>query len=592
MAPGRRPGVTLADTYRITASAAGQKSTIIFDDFDSGLIVKSFIFALDLKVGDGTASPADGFSINYCRAEDPVVTQHDGNGWAASPGAEANLPEEGTQTGIGIGFDAWNSGSGDIIGISVRVDNVLLTQIPMPTLNGAATDATSLQTGPRTSGTGVGDQLTWQPLKIEVKDDAKVNIWWKNVQIVTNLQTTYFPSAGRIVFGGRTGDAYQLTEVDNISIQTFASASPLIGTINGEVDGFSFMLVDAASATVVPNQVTAMWDGAAVTLTALPKSGTTNTFVYHTFPTLMPPGSNHKLDIFYKDSNNVTTESTNHDVTIPAYSVVAAKDTVPTASVNTALPGFVANVVQAESVSTLANSSQRAEKQLRGQLLDANLQPYQNKVTATMPVSIPGIINWNYVWNTAEIGSLMSPDFPDAAIPGVDGTTIANTAIAFDNIAAEITTFLDLKKGVYRLAVNSDDGFRVTFGNQVKDVLNPNIGLYEGGKGASDVVFSMAVMDDGMYPVRILWYQGNGGANLEFFAIQADGRKVPVNNVADSTGDQGVSSVVGAGAAVCADGGTVAGCDGSEPWGDAECADRGRGDSGGGCEHSVVCEWQ
>jgi hypothetical protein len=64
-----------------------------------------------------------------------------------------NLPEEGTRTGVSIGLDEWFSGDAtpgvpDVIGISVRVDGVLVNQTPLPTKNGDATDVTSLQTGP------------------------------------------------------------------------------------------------------------------------------------------------------------------------------------------------------------------------------------------------------------------------------------------------------------------------------------------------------------------------------------------------------------------------------------------------------------
>ena len=216
MTEGGNPGGYL----EITSAAGSLKGVIIFDDFDNGAVVSAFTFTCDLKVGDGTADPADGFSVNYARANDPVITTHDGNGFAGI-NTESNLPEEGTQTGLGIGFDSWNSGGVDAIGISVRVDNTVLTQIPMPTKNGAPTDATSLQTGPRDTTTpGSGSLLTWQPLKLQLTEDAKLNIWWKGTQIVTNLQTTYFPSKGRLVFAGRTGGSYEMQAVDNIEITT------------------------------------------------------------------------------------------------------------------------------------------------------------------------------------------------------------------------------------------------------------------------------------------------------------------------------------------------------------------------------------
>jgi hypothetical protein len=55
----------------ITDALNSQRGAIVFDDFDNGLVVKGFSFSMDVRVGGGTDSPADGISINYVRAGDP-----------------------------------------------------------------------------------------------------------------------------------------------------------------------------------------------------------------------------------------------------------------------------------------------------------------------------------------------------------------------------------------------------------------------------------------------------------------------------------------------------------------------------------------
>jgi uncharacterized repeat protein (TIGR03806 family) len=228
----------------ITTSAGGQRSAVVFADFDSGAALKAFTFDADLRIGNGTASPADGFSISYVRYSDPVLADiagggnpaSDANVWATGPNCEANLPEEGTQTGISVGFDAWASGGNppycnglgatdpsfvgpDIVAISVRLDGLLVLQVPMPTLNGACGDATSLQTGP-TDNTGTPNGLCWQHVKVALGTNGMLNVYWKNTLIVSNLQTSYALSPGRLVFAGRTGGSYQYQHVDNIVITT------------------------------------------------------------------------------------------------------------------------------------------------------------------------------------------------------------------------------------------------------------------------------------------------------------------------------------------------------------------------------------
>ena len=75
----------------LTDAINSQRSFIVFDDFDNGLVVKAFSFSMDVRIGGGNTTPADGFSIDYVRASDPVLVDPPSmNGWASNPGGEAN----------------------------------------------------------------------------------------------------------------------------------------------------------------------------------------------------------------------------------------------------------------------------------------------------------------------------------------------------------------------------------------------------------------------------------------------------------------------------------------------------------------------
>jgi hypothetical protein len=70
---------------------------------------------------------------------------------------------------------------------------------------------------------------------------------------------------------------------------------------------------------------------------------------------------------------------------------------------------------------------------------------------------------------------------------------------------------------------NSDDGFRVTLGhNPTPDAIQ--LGVFNGGRGAADTVFGFAVVKPGLYPMRAIWYEGGGGANLEWSSTDLDSR--------------------------------------------------------------------
>lgn len=219
----------------VTDAENSQRGAIVFPDLSNpvGSALTSFRIKADLRVGDGTGSPADGFSFNLVTPDDPVLD--DGEGYAGGPNGEGNLPEEGSTTGLGIGFDEWQSGGRDpnatatdcgsvnfdCIGISVRVNGELLDQAPFPTLNGALEDTTSLQTGPIVDGTG--EELGWAPLVITVvnidEETSSLSVSYKD-RPVFNQQIAYQPAPGQLVFAGRTGGANANHHIDNVEIIT------------------------------------------------------------------------------------------------------------------------------------------------------------------------------------------------------------------------------------------------------------------------------------------------------------------------------------------------------------------------------------
>lgn len=62
------------------------------------------------------------------------------------------------------------------------------------------------------------------------------------------------------------------------------------------------------------------------------------------------------------------------------------------------------------------------------------------------------------------------------------------------------------------------------------------LGSFDGGRGASDTVFAFNVAEAGLYPLRLVWFEGGGGANLEWFTVNPDGTKIPVNDTSNASG--------------------------------------------------------
>jgi hypothetical protein len=542
------------DGYLVISSGTSQSTTIIFSDFDSGSVVQGFTFEADLRIGNGTASPADGFSVNYCRSDDPVLT---GGAFATGPNCEANLPEEGTQTGIGIGFDAWDSGGTapycneanqsigpDVAAVTVRVDGILVLQNACPTRNPTdPTDPTSVQTGPY-DGTGSTDPLTWQHLKVQLTTDAKLSVWWKGTQILTNYQTTYFPSPGRLVFAGRCGGSWENQDLDNIAITTIPAQNVLPGTATGLGDGVSVPFFDSGAGQVDPTKpATISLDGGTpVPPSAIVKNATTTTLFYYGYPTLLVAGSQHTVTASVTDTLGRVITATNLPFTVGAYSVVNSAPAV--AGVDTSKLGFRMRTYQTAAVEP--NDIWWANEQLNG-LQGVNVADTSSftdngylDFVRNDSIGLAGYPNFDYGLNSDGVFTYGN-GYPEAPWPGLT-EGIPNTAI--DNSSAELLCFLKFQNpGVYYMGVNSDDGFDVTVGPNPADWGSFSLGSYNGGRGAStspDAFTFVITNTANFYPVRLMWENGTGGANCEWFVVK-DGTRILLNDPSP-TNNSGVTA--------------------------------------------------
>jgi hypothetical protein len=555
---------------RVTAASDGRTGAILFPDFDNGLVVKAFDFSVDVRLGDGTDTPADGFSINYARSDDPAIASIIGGGtgvWAGTTdigGTEDSLPEEGTRTGLAIGFDTWgtpggSNGTGDVRGISIRVDSVLIHQEPLPTVGTAVspTDPTSLVTGPHSSeaNRGTGENLTWQPLTVSLKEDGKLTVTWKGTTILEDFETGFFPSPGRLVFGGRTGGSYAIQDIDNIQITTVPSSTFLPSGLTGNASGFTVLVNDAQGSTLNPASVQLFLNEVAVPFT-ITKEGNVSRVTHNTSPNFLPSGSVNAVRFVGTDNNNIEAEF-ERTFTVRRYIILQPDWKAPAGSWNPSVPGYVGTLHQLPIGRTPgdANSVWNAERHINlGYIDPATGQPYASvadtsfadELAANGTFRVPGFndmgpyINWNQdvrADTPSEVGSFTSLTgpptgfgYPDAPIPGIPG--VGPAASNTDNIVMESYSYVELQGGrLYTMVVNSDDGFRVSAGPDIRSVLSTNwLGQFSGGKGSSDVQFDVIPLESGVYRMRLLWWEGGGGANLEFFHLMPDGRKVMFND--------------------------------------------------------------
>jgi hypothetical protein len=143
------------------------------------------------------------------------------------------------------------------------------------------------------------------------------------------------------------------------------------------------------------------------------------------------------------------------------------------------------------------------------------------KVGAVYRFEIPTVINLSQT--EGEANGYFSPD---EQMPGIPGTTAST-----DGIDAEVITFVELPAGVITMSVVSDDSFRAQAGY----INTPADGLLlsQVDGNTANVTFRCLVQNAGIYPIRVIWQEGGGGAHLELSTVKADGTRVLLNDTAN-----------------------------------------------------------
>lgn len=381
-------------------------------------------------------------------------------------------------------------------------------------------------------------------------DIGRINYWayekggrlGDNATIATSRRVAFFWNATTSVSGFNT-NAWDLFEAavnwalqppPNLPIIAAWRSPSAVNAAPGAI--FKVELEDSTTLKVNTNTVSLFLNGAKITSPTISKSGAITTV---SAPgAVLPAKSTNTASIVYSDNTPKTTTNV-WTFVVSDYATLPPDWAYPVSAANTAAPGFKARIVQANTASgTLPNSEARAESQLAGTLIDpATRQPFANEAsTATAGADglfvDPDVINWNQDAPAGpEIGNFQAPAFADEPIPGIPGIDGINT----DNIAGEVLTYLELQAGAYTFGVNSDDGFVAGAAPDARDALRTPAGRFDGGRGSADTTFTFVVQSAGLYSFRVLWYEGNGGANLEFFSVDpATGSKILINDRANA----------------------------------------------------------
>ena len=228
--------------------------------------------------------------------------------------------------------------------------------------------------------------------------------------------------------------------------------------------------------------------------------------------------------------------------------------------------GFVLRVAQAPETAVIGNSYVRALQQLNGTLVDATGAAVPNEASEgsnpdgsynvdlvnfereASPFDVVNVAN-EPLWN-------FTPDlFP--GIPGAGGhtTKFVAEAVAFLELPAGPTTF-GVSVGTDRTDVNDDDSYLVSVGDVPRDFFATKVGEFERNAPPftanthNENQWTVSAPKAGIYPFRLVYWQGGQGANLQFYTVLESGERILVNDSADARAIKAYrrSTTAGAGA--------------------------------------------
>ncbi len=396
-------------------------------------------------------------------------------------------------------------------------------------------DTNTIETGPYytdqddgSTHSGSYTNLGWAHLSVVLTTNSPhlLTVTYKGRKLVDGIALTNFsPYVGQLIMGGRTGGANENRDIDNVHIVTYPFVTSVYGGISSTTSyltDFSLLLQNIGPAKV--NAITALTlDGvdiksaAGTTITI----GDPNTTIHYSSTTQFASGSTHAIVLTWTDATG-STHTQNSGFSVINWVALTAADSVPAASIDKTQPGFLATPSQITA--SEPNRAYWAQEQLQGlhgpNLIDFTGVPGPGIVTNGDQVSFNDVVD---LANSGAAGQFsINNDWGMFNIPAMaNGSVLPND----NNSAVAFATYLYFPTpGTYILGGNSDDGIFVTHSKNPQDVLGGAVpGLLADvgrGIGSFQNIGAVVVTNAGYYGFRMLYWNGGGGAGVEWYTTQ------------------------------------------------------------------------
>ena len=173
----------------LTPPAGSVQGAMVIEAPDPAAVIAGFAASFRARIDQTSATPADGFSFNW--ASD--IT----NGTVA-------MAEEGTGTGLSVGFDLYDNGGGEAPAIDVKWRGGLVARQLL--------DVADLVAG-----------SNWVEVLVRLNPDGVLDVVYNCRPVFTRQVVTGFvPQVGaRFSFAARTGGSWARQSVDDVAIEVY-----------------------------------------------------------------------------------------------------------------------------------------------------------------------------------------------------------------------------------------------------------------------------------------------------------------------------------------------------------------------------------
>ena len=196
---------------RINDGLGSQAGSVVFNEVTPGARVLAFRATFNLRIAEGSAEPADGFSFNFAgdlpNAATGVRAAEDGVGSGFSFGVDNYrfLPF----VGVGAAAGSGPSTTANTSGLKVNYGNIVRAGVQAPTWNNTA----------------------YQPVDITLESDGRLTVLVNGTNVFGALTIPWVPQAGRFGVFARTGGQFESHSIDDLNISYIAEDTQRGGII-------------------------------------------------------------------------------------------------------------------------------------------------------------------------------------------------------------------------------------------------------------------------------------------------------------------------------------------------------------------------